>query len=222
MPGGSGNRNISRRGRRSATSVAFLPSLPRRYSSCTVSPGSSPRASSTSLLPGPDSSSSSALAPASEVPLNFVMMSPTLSPALAAGPPGVTPSILAPILSVSESASLLTTTPIRPRLSLNEYANPRGSRGGRGVPCAASAAGQAASAAAAITVHLCCIVNAPPGSEPHVAGPGNPDAHELLHQVHPLLPEFQELGGAGLGRTRPRQLAIDGGNPVFQGGRERR
>src|SRR5437762_1265515 len=71
----------------SATSVAFLVSLPRRYSICTVSPGSSLRASCTRLVPGPDSSSSSALSSASAVPLNLVMMSPTLSPAFAAGPP---------------------------------------------------------------------------------------------------------------------------------------
>src|SRR5205823_11610446 len=124
------------------------------------------RASLTSLLPGPDSSSFSSRTPASEVPLNFVMTSPTLSPALAAGPPGVTPSILAPIVSVAGSASVFTRTPIRPRLSSNAYVKaPRGSRGGRGgrggrgvpggVRCAASAAGQAASAAP-ITIHFRC------------------------------------------------------------------
>src|SRR5438309_5847437 len=43
-----------------ATRVACFVSLPRRYSICTVSSGSSLRASSTSFLPGPDWSSSSA------------------------------------------------------------------------------------------------------------------------------------------------------------------
>ena len=95
---GISNRNVAPKS--SATSVAFFESLPRRYSICTVSPGSSLRASSTSLAPGPDSSSSSALAPVSEVPLNLVMTSPTLSPAFAAGPPGVTAASFAPILSV--------------------------------------------------------------------------------------------------------------------------
>src|SRR3989442_6537030 len=54
-----------------ATRVACFVSLPRRYSTCTVSSGSSLRASSTSFLPGPDSSSSSGFTAASEVPLNF-------------------------------------------------------------------------------------------------------------------------------------------------------
>src|SRR2546425_10110487 len=62
-----------------ATRVACFVSLPRRYSTCTVSSGSSLRASSTSFLPGPDSSSSSGFTAASEVPLNFVMMSRTRS-----------------------------------------------------------------------------------------------------------------------------------------------
>src|SRR6266513_1069347 len=116
----------------SATSVAFLVSLPRRYSICTVSPGSSLRASCTSLVPGPDSSSSSALSSASAVPLNLVMMSPTLSPAFAAGPPGVTPSIFAPSLSAWESGWVFTTTPIRPRLSSAKTTTPDGGGERRG------------------------------------------------------------------------------------------
>src|SRR5256885_249480 len=72
----------------SATSVAVLVSLARRYSICTVSPGASLRASSISLCPGPDSSSSSDFTPASPVPLNFVMMSPAFSPAFPGRPAG--------------------------------------------------------------------------------------------------------------------------------------
>src|SRR5256884_7568683 len=68
---------------------------------------------------------------ASDVPLNFVMMSPTLRTALSAGPPGVTPSILAAILSGSGLGSVLTTTPIRPRWSLIMNARTRGGRGGQ-------------------------------------------------------------------------------------------
>src|SRR6266576_2827604 len=69
----------------SATRVAFLESPPRRYSSCTVSPGSSLRANSTSLAPGPDSSSASDLAPASDVLLNWAKLDADLEPRLRGG-----------------------------------------------------------------------------------------------------------------------------------------
>src|SRR5207247_1337965 len=133
-----------------ATRVACFVSLPRRYSTCTVSSGSSLRASSTSFLPGPDSSSSSGFTAASEVPLNFVMMSPTLRPALSAGPPGAL--------------------------------------------------------------------------GPHVRGTRPADVQELLHEIHPLLPQVDEVSGVSLGLRGAQlcQLAVDDGNAVFQGGRERR
>src|SRR6267154_2263768 len=209
-----------------ATSVACFVSLPRRNSTCTVSSGSSLRASSTSFLPGPDSSSSSAFTAASDVPLNFVMMSPTLRPALSAGPPGVTPSILAPILSVSGLASVLTTTPIRPRWSFSMNARTRGSRGGRGgrgVPCAVSPAGHAASATATM-IQFRCMCDNLQGLKPHVSGASDVDAHELLHEVHALLPQCDEIGRTRLGSNGAQlcQLAVDDGNTVFQDGRERR
>src|SRR5216117_1225936 len=209
-----------------ATSVVCFVSLPRRNSTFTVSSGSSLRASSTSFLPGPDSSSSSGFTAASEVPLNFVMMSPTLRPALSAGPPGVTPSILAPTLSVSGLASVLTTTPIRPRWSLIMNARTRGSRGGRGgrsVPCAVSPAGHAASATATM-IQFRCMCDNLQGLKPHVSGASDVDAHELLHEVHALLPQCDEIGRTRLGSNGAQlcQLAVDDGNTVFQDGRERR
>src|SRR5256885_6022329 len=207
----------------SATSVAFLVSLPRRYSICTVSPGSSLRASCTSLVPGPDSSSSSTLSPASAVPLNLVMMSPTLSPAFAAGPPGVTPSIFAPTLSASESGWVFTTTPIRPRLSSCKTKTPGGRGGCRG-RCAATLAGQAASMAAAITIQLRCMIKCSFGaSQPHVSHARDVHAHELLHGVHALLPQSHDLGAMGrrTGDCKLCQLTVDDGNAILQHGRER-
>src|SRR6266550_1739934 len=209
-----------------ATRVACFVSLPRRYSTCTVSSGSRLRASPTSFLPGPDSSSSSGFTAASEVPLNFVMMSRTLRPAVSAGPPGVTPSILAPTLSVSGLASVLTTTPIRPRWSLSMNARTRGSRGGRGgrgVPCAVSPAGHAASATATM-IQFRCMCDNLQGLKPHVSGASDVDAHELLHEVHALLPQCDEIGRTRLGSNGAQlcQLAVDDGNTVFQDGRERR
>src|SRR6266513_667156 len=191
----------------SATSVAFFVSLPRRYSICTVSPGSSLRASCTRLVPGPDSSSSS-----------------VLSPAFAAGPPGVTPSIFAPSLSTWESGWVFTTTPIRPRLSSCKTKTP-GGRGGRRGRCAARLAGQAASMAAAITIQVRCMIRCSFGaSQPHVSGASDVDAHELLHELHALLPQCDEVGRTRLGLrgAQLRQLAVDDGNAVFQGGGERR
>src|SRR5437762_348132 len=131
--------------RSSATRVAFFVSPPRRYSTCAVSPGSSLRASSTSLAPGPDSSSSSVLAPASN--------------------------------------------------------------------------------AAPMTIHFRCITRCSFGaSEPHVSGASDVNGHELLHRVHPLLPQFHEFGAAhgSFGRPYLRQLAVDDGDAIFQRGRERR
>src|SRR5207237_548512 len=72
-------------------------------------------------MPGPESSVSSARAPPSVVVLKRVITSPALRPAFSAGPPGVTPSIRAPILSPAASARVSTTTPMRPRLPLKEY-----------------------------------------------------------------------------------------------------
>src|SRR5213593_560045 len=226
MSGGPGISIWNLGPRSAATSVACFVSLPRRYSTCTVSSGVSLRASCTSLIPGPDWSSSSAFTAASAVPLNLVMMSPTLRPALPAGPPGETPSILAPSLSVSGFASVRTITPMRPRLSSNEYANARGSRGGRGVRCCpTNPAGQAASAAVAITIQFRCMGSLLRGRlQPHIRGTRNADPHELLHQVHPLLPQFDEFGGTGLDPwgPEPYQLAVDDGNAILQRGRQRR
>src|SRR3989454_2532997 len=209
----------------SATSVAFLASLPRRYSIETVSPGSSLRASCTSLVPGPDSSSSSTLSPASAVPLNLVMMSPPLSPAFAAGPPGVTPSSFAPSLSASESGWVFTTTPIRPRLSSakTKARGCRGGRGGRGGCCAASHAGPVSATATAAMIHFLNIMNGfLRASQPNIGDAGDVRVDELLHQGHPLLPECDELVVALLRRrpAHPGQLAVDDGNAVFQLGHQ--
>src|SRR3989441_3580054 len=216
----------------SATSVAVLVSLARRYSICTVSPGASLRASSISLCPGADSSSSSDFTPASPVPLNFVMMSPAFSPAFSAGPPGVTASSLAPSLSVSGEASVRTTTPIRPGLSLYEKAQGRGSpgarggrgeRGGRGGCCAASHAGPMSATATAAMIHFRNIMNGfLRASQPNIGDAGDVRVNQLLHQGHPLLPEFDELVVAQLRRrpAQPGQLAVDDGNAVFQLGHQ--
>src|SRR2546430_9825970 len=209
----------------SATSVAFLASPPRRYSIDTVSPGSSLRASCTSFVPGPDSSSSSALSPASAVPLNLVMMSPTLSPAFAAGPPGVTPSTFAPSLSASESGWLFTTTPIRPRLSSakTKARGCRGGRGGRGGCCPSSHAGPMSATATAAMIHFLNIMNGfLRASQPNIGDAGDVRVDQLLHQGHPLLPEFDELVVAPLRRrpAQPGQLAVDDGNAVFQLGHQ--
>src|SRR2546428_2931373 len=210
----------------SATSVAVFVSPPRRYSIWTVSPGASLRASSISFCPGPDSSSSSGFTPASPVPLNFVMMSPALSPAFSAGPPGVTASSLAPSLSVSGEASVRTTTPIRPRLSLYEKAQARGCRGGRGGRggcCASSHAGPTSATATAAMIHFRNIMNGfLRASQPNIGDAGDVRVEQLLHQGHPLLPEFDELVVAQLRRrpAQPGQLAVDDGNAVFQLGHQ--
>src|SRR2546426_1816595 len=181
----------------SATSVAFLASLPRRYSIETVSPGSSLRASCTSLVPGPDSSSSSALSPASCVPLNLVMMSPTLSPAFAAGPPGVTPSSFAPSLSASESGWGFTTTPIRPRLSSakTKARGCHGGRGGRGRRRAPRPARPGGGAAAAAVIPLLNIMNGfLPASQPHKRDAGGGGGGQRLPQGDPPPPEGGQPG----------------------------
>ena len=156
--------------RSSATIVAFFDSLPRRYSTWTVSPGSSARARSINFIAGPESSSSCAFAPASAVPRNRVMMSPALRPAFSAGPPGVIPSIRAPTLSPVASACGSTITPIRPRLppSANTLYGPdwtrtRGRLGvrARGASCAPDAAGTIKLTASAAIVMLRSII--PPG-----------------------------------------------------------
>src|SRR2546422_1461962 len=210
----------------SATRVAVLVSLARRYSICTVSPGASLRASSISFRPGPDSSSSSDFTPASPVPLNFGMRPPALSPAFSAGPPGVTASTLAPGLSVWGEASVRTTTPIRPRLSLYEKAEARGcrgGRGGRGGSGASSHAGPTSATATAAMIHFRNIMNGfLRASQPNIGDAGDVRVEQLLHQGHPLLPEFDELVVAQLRRrpAQPGQLAVDDGNAVFQLGHQ--
>src|SRR5207247_11252046 len=210
----------------SAPGVAVFVSPPRRYSIWTESPGASLRASSISFFPGPYSSSSSDFTPASPVPLNFVMMSPALSPAFSAGPPGVTASSLAPSLSLSGEASVRTTTPMRPRLSLYEKAKPRGARGargGRGGCCAASHAGPMTATATAAMIHFFNIMNGfLRASQPNIGDAGDVRVDQLLHQRHPILPEFDELVVAQL-RLRPAhpgELAVDDGNAVFQLGHQ--
>src|SRR5207253_124647 len=56
------------------------------------------------------------------------------------------------------------------------------------------------------------------------AGAGDVHRHELLHGVHPLLPQFHEFGAAHGGFRHPhlRQLTVDDGNAILQRGRERR
>src|SRR5437763_158065 len=172
--------------RSSATRVACFVSDPRRYSIRTVSPGSSLWARVTSLRPGPDSSSSSALMPPSDVPANLVMMSPTLRPAFSAGLPGVTPSILAPTLSLSALASVRTTTPIRPRLSLNENENARAARGARGArgvaggswPASPAAHNPATAGPTSIPRTGCAAGAAPPA--PHRARPASGRARGVV------------------------------------------
>src|SRR5256712_1562975 len=205
----------------SATSVAVFVSPPRRYSIWPVSPGASLRASSISFFPGPMTSLSADFTPAGPVQLNFVMMSPALSPAFSAGPPGVAASSLAPSLSLSGEASVRTTTPMRPRLSLYEKAKPRGARGargGRGGCCAASHAGPMTATATAAMIHFFNIMNGfLRASQPNIGDAGDVRVDQLLHQRHPILPEFDELVVAQL-RLRPAhpgQPAGDDGNAVL-------
>src|SRR2546430_15925488 len=147
-------------------------------------------ASSMSLKPGPESSPSSAVAPPSDVVLKRVITSPALRPAFSAGPPGVTPSILAPTLSPAASAFVSTTTPMRPRLPLNEY-TPNGPVSTRtrgrtrtrrcGAFCVTDAAGQIRQAARAALLKL-RIIAVPQGSlEPDVTSPRRAGRHQLPH-----------------------------------------
>src|SRR5207247_783165 len=76
-----------------------------------------------------------------------------------------------------------------------------------------------------MTIHFRCITRCSFGaSEPHVSGASDVNGHELLHRVHPLLPQFHEFGAAhgSFGRPHLRQLAVDDGDAIFQRGRERR
>src|SRR2546430_8869323 len=60
--------------------------------------------------------------------------------------------------------------------------------------------------------------------QPHVYGPGDVNAHELLHEIDALLPELHQVTRTrrGVGRSHAGQLAVDGRDAIFQGGRERR
>src|SRR5205823_10990767 len=60
--------------------------------------------------------------------------------------------------------------------------------------------------------------------QPHVYGPGDVNAHELLHEIDALLPELHQVTRIrrGVGRSHAGQLAVDGRDAIFQGGRERR
>src|SRR6266702_8141427 len=60
--------------------------------------------------------------------------------------------------------------------------------------------------------------------EPHVSGPRHVNPHQLLHEIHPLLPQFDELRRTRLRVRRPEagELAVDDGNAIFQRGRDRR
>ena len=176
-------------------SVALRLSVPRRYSTWTLSPGSSERARSINFMPGPESSSFSDSAPPSAVPLKRVITSPALRPAFSAGPPGVMPSIRAPTLSPVASARVSTTTPIRPRLSENANTLPgplstrtRGREGRRGAACANARDGMIMLAAMAAKVHVRIILTLLQGLEPDVANAGRAGVHQFPHQIHALLP----------------------------------
>ena len=170
-------------------------------------------------MPGPESWSSSDRAPPSEVVLKRVITSPALSPAFSAGPPGVTPSIRAPILSPAASARVSTTTPMRPRLPLNEY-TPSGpvstrTRGrartrGCGASCVMDVAGQMRQAASAAIIELRII--ALPGlvrarrNEPASRGPSptpasaRPVAAKVLQVRRPAHPHRAASGWPGCRR----------------------
>src|SRR5882672_4872668 len=225
--------------RSSATIVALRASVPRRYSICTVSPGSSSRARPINFMPGPDASSSSlsAFTPPRAVPLKRVITSPTLRPAFSAGPLGVTPSIRAPTLSPVASARVSTITPMRPRLSLNVY-TPNGplrvstrTRGRvrtrvRGDSCVTDAAGHSKQTASVAIVMLRIMYCSPSRAlEPDVAGARGAGIHQLPHQADPFLPKFYELGVLYAPAPPPppptlppplRPVVLDCGNAVFQ------
>src|SRR5437660_527988 len=154
-------------------------------------------------MPGPESSSCSARAPPSEVVLKRVMTSPALRPAFSAGPPGVMPSIRAPILSPAASDRVSTMTPMRPRLLLKEY-TPNGpvstrTRGrGRtrvcGASCDTDVAGQIREAANDAIIKLRIIAVLQSSLEPDVTSPRRAGRHQLPHQPDPLLPKLYEFG----------------------------
>src|SRR5262245_27299116 len=205
----------------SVTMLAVLVSLPRRYSTRTVSPGSRSPTSSMSLWPGPDSSSSSVDTPPSDVPLKRVMMSPALRPAFSAGPPGVTPSILAPSRSLSALAAVLTSTPMRARLSpmVNEKArvSGRGALRGRAGSCPTSTGTivtAASTARTALRIMVVVLLEGP--SQAHVPGAGDPNLYKLLHQLHPLPPQIHQLRLACRTGVEIGQLSIYLRDLVFE------
>src|SRR2546421_2304209 len=178
-------------------------------------------------MPGPESWSSSDRVPPSEVVLKRVITSPALSPAFSAGPPGVTPSIRAPILPPAASARVSTTTPMRPRLPLKEY-TPSGpvstrTRGrartrGCGASCVMDVAGQMRHAASAAIITL-RIIASPKGSlEPDVTSPRRAGRHQLPHQPDPLLPKFYKFGVplTHIALHQGGEAAIDNRNAIFE------
>src|SRR5438552_3791979 len=219
--------------RSSATIVAFRESVPRRYSTCTVSPGSSSCARLISFMPGPEFSLSSDSEPPRAVPLKRVITSPTLRPAFSAGPPGVMPSTRAPSLSPAASALGSTITPMRPRLSLNVYTPNGPSRvstrtrgrgrvlGRRGASCATDTAGNTRPTASATTVQLRIIQLSSRLSEPDVASTRRAGVYQLPHQPDALLPQFDEFGVL-YALLLLRQRAVENGNAVFELGHDRR
>src|SRR5207237_577930 len=73
----------------------------------------------------------------------------------------------------------------------------------------------------AVPLHFCH----PSGAlEPHVRGASDVDAHELLHELHALLPQCDEVGRTPLGLSGAQlcQLPVDDGNPILQRGGQRR
>src|SRR2546421_986322 len=60
--------------------------------------------------------------------------------------------------------------------------------------------------------------------QPHVCGPGDVNAPEFLHEIDALLPELHQVirTRRGVRRSPAGELAVDGRNAIFQGGRERR
>src|SRR5437588_905378 len=58
--------------------------------------------------------------------------------------------------------------------------------------------------------------------EPHVSGPRHVNPDQLLHEIHPLLPQFDELRRTERHVRRPQsgRVAVDDGNALFQRCRE--
>src|SRR5688572_6153236 len=179
-------------------------------------------------MPGPESSSSSASTPPRAVLLKRVITSPALRPACSAGPPGVIPSIRAPTLSPAVLARVSTITPIRPRLSENQYTpngppstRTRGRLRGRErsrVSCADdAAAGHRVQTASAASASLRIIVFSSRGLEPDVTSARGAGLHQLPHQPNALLPQPDQLGIALVRAFDAlRECAVENGNAVFQ------